>query len=1056
MKKYYKSVISSSFFAALLFSNACFAQQTIGAHPNIDAGFEGQTTGNLAAANLPISTSEWTFVSSGNSQNRLISASGGYGGPKYLSLGKTNPTTNTSTTANSNLVTTNTFLVNTKYIVQLHYKQNLGTPDPASFVFISADGTSANRITTNIALGTPASWTKFTSVVTTTATAQTTSGTTGINIKITGTANGTNSAVVDVDNFVVYSADNQTTPVPDITVPNSPGAAITANPTGTGLDVSWGATGGGTDGGGYVVIRYAADPAGQPNPNVNAVYSLSNSIGSGAVVYIGTSTSFTDAGLSNNTTYFYRVYTADKAFNYSAFVVTSGTTTGLPVARNYYIDAVTGNDANDGTLATPYKNVSKLNSLTIIAGSNIFLKAGNIWTGQQLKFSGSGTTGNSIIIDKYGTGAKPILAGNGLVGQGVVYLYNQSYIEINNLEITNSPNGPVNADFFIGLFQNGNNPLGADRRGVMVAIDNYGTANHIHLKNLDVHHIKGQLGNGSTAVNGAIPKRTGGIYFAVLDVLEQTATKSRFNDVLIDSCTVYYCENTGLSFDNEWNVYYPGGQNSAIPADVTEYNNWFARRFTNIKVSNNIIHHIGKNAMIIRCTDETGLIEHNTCYETALGTTGNTMFTARAKGTVFQYNEGYYNRSTTQTVDPGNIDGCMYDPDFGSVGIIFQYSYSHDNSEGIYWGCNTRSATNNTTGIPDPGDVGCTLRYCISQNDLGDLVFFNYSSAGNEIYNNVFYIAPGINGNIIHENSGNNHTYNYYNNIIYNNSTLEDYAFGSGSGVQTRTISNNLLYGQHPATEPADAFKIITNPLFVNPGTGTIGLNTVAGYKLNTGSPAIASGFIVSNNGGLDYFGNTVATALAPNRGFFEGVGVVLSIRLLNFNVAKQNNTAQLTWVTAFEQNSSHFDIERSVDGRNFTKIGQVLASVNSSDIKWYAFKDMVPVTGVNYYRLKLVDIDLKFEYSEIRTLKIDVDNAVTVFPNPATQVINVKLASPVTSNVSLVIYDAAGKKMRSLVCANLPIITINIEDLLEGVYIIQLVDTNLNNILGSVQFMKN
>ena len=45
---------------------------------------------------------------------------------------------------------------------------------------------------------------------------------------------------------------------------------------------------------------------------------------------------------------------------------------------------------------------------------------------------------------------------------------------------------------------------------------------------------------------------------------------------------------------------------------------------------------------------------------------------------------------------------------------------------------------------------------------------------------------------------------------------------------------------------------------------------------------------------------------------------------------------------------------------------------------------------------------------------------------------------------------------MRSLVCANLSIITINIEDLLEGVYIIQLVDTNLNNILGSVQFMKN
>ena len=1053
------SFVLPLFFAALLWSNTSLAQQTIGANPNIDAGFEGQAAGNLSGISTPTSATAWTYVSSGNNQNRLITASGGYGGPKFLSLGKTNPTSNTSTTANSNLVTTNTFLANTTYIVQFHYKQNLGIPDPGSFVFISADGTSTNRITTNIALGTPATWTKFTSVVTTTATAQTTSGTTGINIKITGTANGTNSAVVDVDNFVVYPADNQTTPVPDIAAPSNPGAATTANPTGTGLDVSWGAASGGVDGGGYVVIRYIADTTGQPNPIANAVYSSASSIGTGVVVYIGTSTSFTDVVLTNNTTYYYRVYTADKAFNYSAPVVTNGTTTGQPIARNYYIDAVNGNDANDGTLVSPYKNVSKLNSLTIVAGSNIFLKAGNTWTGQQLKFSGSGTAGNSIIIDKYGAGAKPILAGNGLVGQGVVYLYNQSYIEVNNLEITNSPNGPVNADFFVGLFQNGTNPLGADRRGVMVAIDNYGTANHIHLKNLDIHHIKGQLGNGSTPVNGAIPKRTGGIYFAVLDVLEQTATKSRFNDVLIDSCSVYYCENTGLSFDNEWNVYYPGGQNSAIPADVTEYNNWFDRRFTNIKVSNNVIHHIGKNAMIIRCTDETGLIEYNTCYETALGTTGNTMFTARAKGTVFQYNEGYYNRATTQTVDPGSIDGCMYDPDFGSVGIIFQYSYSHDNCQGLYWGCNTRGANNNTTGIPDPGDVGCTLRYCISQNDLGDLVFFNYSSAGNEIYNNVFYIKPGISPSIIHENSGNAHTYNFRNNIIYNLSsatTGASYSFGTGPSSQNRTIQNNIFYGNHPTSEPSDINKIIANPMFLNPGSGSFGLGSVGGYKLQTGSPAITSGLIVSNNGGFDYFRNIVPSAIAPNRGFFEGVGLILPINLLNFKVTQKQKAVDVSWATSSEQNSSHFEIERSINVNNFTKIGSIQSMGNSANMKEYFFKDSYPEIGKNYYRLRSVDINGTSKYSNIQSAIFSGNLHMVVSPNPATEKITIHSSSPLKIPVVVIVSDALGRIVVSITgnlnsLIQIPLLTLN-----KGNYFLKVVNKTSFQVLHQQAFIKN
>ena len=632
------------------------------------------------------------------------------------------------------------------------------------------------------------------------------------------------------------------------------------------------------------------------------------------------------------------LFNKKKTFNYLSvfFLLFFWTNVG---AVNYYIDSVSGTDSNNGTtITTPWKNISKVNALTLTLGSKIFLKCGSIWNGQQLKFGGSGTSLYPIIIDQYSTGAKPIINGNGLTtaNQGVVYLYNQDFIEINNIEITNYPtlltymnstayslnqivyngvnayrvstagtsaasggNPTVNSGtttsgsvtftfycrltnttypnnlFFTGISDGtlNNNPLGADRRGVMIAIKDKGVCSHVYLKNLDIHHVKGQLGNGQSAVNGAIPKRTGGIYFAVLT--ENANSKSRFNDVLVDNCSIAYCENIGIALDNEYDVFYPGGQNSSIPADVTEYNNWFSRRFSNVRISNNDIHHIGKNAMIIRCTDETGLIDHNVCYETALGTTGNTMFTARAKGTVFEYNEGYLNRSTTQQVDPGNIDGSMYDPDFGSVGIIFQYSYSHDNSEGIYWGCNARGSNNNTTGIPDPGDVGCTLRYCISQNDKGALVFFNYSSAGNEVYNNVFYVKAGLSPTILFENSGNNHTYNFHNNIIYN---VGSGGYNFGTIGQTRSILNNVYFGYHASDEPStaiDPFKILSNPLFVSPGAGTTGLNTLDGYKLLSTSPVRSNGRLISSNGGFDFYGSVVSNSSVPNRGAYEGTGIL-------------------------------------------------------------------------------------------------------------------------------------------------------------------------------------
>jgi len=1015
----------------------------------MDGGFEGQTVGTLSStSSSSVPASSWAKGGSSGSGTSSIS-SGGRTGTKYLSAINTYSTNTSSPKTHISPYTSNSNIVpSTSYIIQFYAKasDNLNLPNTTVSAGISsASGTAS--VYTSVTLITAASYTKYAVSITSPSTASS-NGFSTLKIASATTNNGKS---LDVDDWVVYEGSSA-----DITAPSDPGSASTNNATGNTMGVSWGAAAD-VDGGGYIVVRYSSNPTGQPAPNVNGIYSIGNTLGTGTIVYTGTSTSFTDAGLSYNTTYYYRIYTTDKAFNYSNESITSGTTNSTPGFISYYIDALNGNDANSGnSSSTAWKNISKLNGMTIVPGTHIYLKTSTSWTGQQLKFNGSGTSSAPIVIDSYGTGNKPLLAGAGLTGEAVVYLYNQSYIEINNLEITNSPNGAVNGDFFIGLYQNGNNPQGADRRGVMVALDNYGTANHIYLKNLDIHHIKGQLGGGSTAVNGAIPKRTGGIFFDVLGSIETSSSKSRFNDVLIDGCNIYYCENTGITFDNEWNVYYPGGQNSSVSADVTEYNNWYDRRFSNVKVSNNTIHHIGKNAMIIRCTDETGLIEYNVCYETALGTTGNTMFTARAKGTVFQYNEGYYNRATTQNIDPGSIDGSMYDPDFGSVGIVFQYSYSHDNSQGLYWGCNTRGSSNNTSGIPDPGDVGCTLRYNISQNDQGDLVFFNYSSAGNEIYNNVFYIKSGLSPSIIHENSGNSHTYRYYNNIIYNLSGSTDYSFGSGTGTQTRYISNNLFYGYHSSQEPIDANKLTSNPLFVNAGSGTTGINTLTGYKLQPGSPAIGNGSLISNNGGKDFFGNSVSLSSTPNRGAYEGLGyTALPITLGGFSIEKLNNTSHLIWFTLSEQNTANFNIERSSDGIHFDKIGAVAASGNTNSKKNYNFTDLNPMKGVNLYRIATLDLNNSITFSNVKELNFEENFHYQIFPNPASSILNIKTKLGLKLPLSILIFSVDGKTKYSAQTNSEQFITIPISSLQKGMYILQILNQQSGSILDVQTFVK-
>jgi uncharacterized protein (DUF1501 family) len=116
-----------------------------------------------------------------------------------------------------------------------------------------------------------------------------------------------------------------------------------------------------------------------------------------------------------------------------------------------------------------------------------------------------------------------------------------------------------------------------------------------------------------------------------------------------------------------------------------------------------------------------------------------------------------------------------------------------------------------------------------------------------------------------------------------------------------------------------------------------------------------------------------------------------LPIELMTFRAEKINTQdALLTWATANEQNSAAFEIQRSTDAQNYRLVGEVKAAGHSHDYLSYSFTDkdlQIANYQTFYYRLKLVDTDGAFSYSEVRRLVFSATEnelEVTLFPNPS------------------------------------------------------------------------
>lgn len=414
-------------------------------------------------------------------------------------------------------------------------------------------------------------------------------------------------------------------------------------------------------------------------------------------------------------------------------------------------------------------------------------------------------------------------------------------------------------------------------------------------------------------------------------------------------------------------------------------------------------------------------------------------------GTVFDYlsvTNGSTQNSPYFTAPPSvALGGGIYGI-FGTPAVPFSYT-STDASGCIgvrFWsdGSITRPGWSATLQcVPCAGGPnGTDNNDCISLTPLCSSASINANSSGPGI------VAEGCTGSTCPA-GGENHS-NWF----------EFQAFSSGTIDVTITPTAGTDDYDYAIYGPNVTCGALGNPLRCS-DAGAAGVTGTNGTSIDFSEDVTGDKFTqsITANAGDTYI--LVVDEWSPNAGSgytlsFGGTASLdcnlLPVELVQFEAEyyPTENTVDISWITETERNSSHFIVERSFDGVNYNAIGQVQGAGNSNTETQYYAPDLAPNIGVNYYRLKSVDYDGTFDYSEIRTVNIlsDEYNVLSAHPNPTSGLTEVVFNSYVNGESKVNIYNSQGKIVSSVTLnckkgGNR--FNIDLSDQINGIYFVQI-----------------
>jgi hypothetical protein len=168
-------------------------------------------------------------------------------------------------------------------------------------------------------------------------------------------------------------------------------------------------------------------------------------------------------------------------------------------------------------------------------------------------------------------------------------------------------------------------------------------------------------------------------------------------------------------------------------------------------------------------------------------------------------------------------------------------------------------------------------------------------------------------------------------------------------------------------------------------------------------------------------------------------INCTLPIEYLTFAANRIGDKVQLDWSTISETNNKFFSIERSKDCKSFEKIGEIEGAGNSNITLNYLFYDDSPIKEVSYYRIKQVDFDGKFTYSETKSVRFENESIILVYPNPAQNSITIECNKSSSNKYQLELRNPEGQEVLSRSIDFVGTFKIDLSNFADGLYFLTL-----------------
>lgn len=862
-----------------------------------------------------------------------------------------------------------------------------------------------------------------------------------------------------------------TTALPACIVPAAQPTALSfSNITSNSLSGSFTASGANE----YLVVM-STSPALSANPGNGIIYNAGNALGGGAVINRGTTISFTTAGLNTNTTYYFFVFALNNtACSGGPVYLTTNPLSGsqrtlyMPCAAPVSQPATFTFSATSNSIDGSFTASSGTDGYLVVMGNSNTLSSNPV---DGAVYNAGNTLGGGTVISN---GNSTLFTAPGLNANTTyyffVYSYNNTACSGGPVYLTTTPltgsktttnppciapqSQPTGLSFssVTTVSMNGSfTTAGADEYLLLMATNN----------SLSANPADGTVYNINDTFGGA--------------VVVQRSTVSNFSLAGLSASTTYYffvfSLNSNCSGGPVYLITAPlsGSQiTNATESTVLNFYNGNLHSHSSYSDGNSDNttkipaddYAFAKNAL---CMDFLGISEHN--HSTA------GMHLADWKPGIDQAILATTNNFVALHGMEWGVIGTQ-----GSTGDHAGHVvlYGIDSLIGWEAGNNQIYVPKSTyTGAGGLFEIinrhgGNALAYCAHPDnyDYNNLLNINYDvNADDALVGTAVESGPAFSTDTSYTNpAASLGYYTFYKNMLAKGYHVgptidhDNHNFTFGHTAKSRLMilatsltENNLLDAMRRmrfyATEDCGAkinFTINTQPLgsiLRQAGAPVIAVNTITSEAVSTiklmygvpGSGAVAITLATAATSTLNYT-HTALANLATGYYFADitevnGARIITApvwytrddiaarpVQVISFFTINESDRVVLKWVTSNEPKNQLFEIERSIDGRNFTIIANLQGKGKNSIPINYAIEDLHPVNGIAYYRLLQKNTAGNISYSDLKVVDrgLKASGYITIYPNPVHGLLSIKLFNLSNENTVIEFYDMTGRKVAS------------------------------------------